>query len=475
MDVNSAEGVWWRPEASQHRVPGTLTSDEDGVQLVVYGPLRPSIPSNVGVVKIKGPEWVATPVVHGRTRDGADITLLDVGGLMSLPVPFAAEVRETHTVSIACIGGHFGEDAFIEARAEFDWLDAWLDPPSIVDDNMPGSRDETVVRVGRSELACAAIVGSTVRLITGVAGREGPSAIHLDRWSAVSIDLNEPQPWRTILDSWIRPFHDLLTISIGRPVRLTNLHLRPADAGPRAPLCDARFGMVQAQRKTSPSQQGLLNYSAPTLVTPRDAGVPLDELLTAWYELWEREREAIMHLLAPFHASFMYSQHKFGAAFQAVEALHQKPRFTGGEMDRRSHQERVAAIVRAAQAAGVEDDTVDWAERVLRSRNDKPLTHKIEDVVRSAGACGDAVLKAAPTFPSTVVGERAGVSHPGAERSLDAADRYWHGEVLTWIARTVLLAVAGVHDVDKRTVARAAFQHALEQLGPTAESVSGSG
>jgi hypothetical protein len=203
--------------------------------------------------------------------------------------------------------------------------------------------------------------------------------------------------------------------------------------------------------------------------------VPLDELLTAWYELWEREREAIMHLLAPFHASFMYSQHKFGAAFQAVEALHQKPRFTGGEMDRRSHQERVAAIVRAAQAAGVEDDTVDWAERVLRSRNDKPLTHKIEDVVRSAGACGDAVLKAAPTFPSTIVGERAGVSHPGAERSLDAADRYWHGEVLTWIARTVLLAVAGVHDVDKRTVARAAFQHALEQLGPTAESVSGSG
>jgi hypothetical protein len=49
--------------------------------------------------------------------------------------------------------------------------------------------------------------------------------------------------------------------------------------------------------------------------------------------------------------------------------------------------------------------------------------------------------------------------------SLDAADRYWHGEVLTWIARTVLLAAAGVNDVDRRTVARAAFQHAVEQLG----------
>jgi hypothetical protein len=350
-----------------------------------------------------------------------------------------------------------------------------LDPPSIVDDNVTGSRDETVVRVGRSDLARTEIVGGTLRLITGVAGREGPSAIHIDRRSAVCIDLTEPQPWQTILDSWIQPFHDLLTISIGRPVRLTELRLRPADAGPHAPLCDARFGVVQDQGKASPSQQALLNYSAPTLVTRRDAGVPLEELLTAWYELWVREREAIMHLLAPFHASFMYSQHKFGAAFQAVEALHHKPRFTGREMDRRSHQERVAAIVRAAQAADVEDDTVAWAERVLRSRNDQPLTQKIEDVVRSAGACGDAVLKAAPTFPSTVAGERAGVSHPGVGTSLDAADRYWHGEVLTWIARTVLLAAAGVNDVDRRTIARAAFQHGVEQLGPTAESVSGSG
>jgi len=118
---------------------------------------------------------------------------------------------------------------------------------------------------------------------------------------------------------------------------------------------------------------------------------------------------------------------------------------------------------------------VAWAQRVLRSRNDKPLPQKIEDVVRSAGACGDAVLKAAPTFPSTVAGERAGVSHPGAGRSLDAADRCWHGEVLTWTARTVLLAAAGVNDVDRRTVARAAFQHAVEQLGPTTGSVSGSG
>jgi ApeA N-terminal domain 1/Apea-like HEPN len=474
MDAYSAEGVWWRPEAPQHRVPGTLTSDEDGVELVVYGPLRPSIPSKGGVVKIEGSEWVATPAAHGRTRDGADITLLDVGGLMSLPVP-SAEVRETHTVSVACIGGHFSEDAFIQARAEFDWLDAWLDPPPIVDDNVTGSPDETVVRVARSELARAEIAGGTVRLITGVAGREGPSAIHLDRRSAVSIDLNEPQPWRTILDSWIRPFHDLLTISIGRPVRLTELRLRPADAAPRAPLSDARFGMVQAQRKATPSPQALLKYTAPTLVTRRNAGVPLEELLTAWYQLWVREREAIMHLLAPFHASFMYSQHKFGAAFQAVEALHHKPRFTGRELDGRSHQQRVAAIVRAARAAGVKDDTVAWAARVLRSRNDKPLTKKIEDVVRSAGACGDAVLKAAPTFPSTVAGERAGVSHPGVGRNLGAADRYWHGEVLTWIVRTVLLAAAGVNDVDRRTVARAAFQHAVEQLGPTVESVSGSG
>jgi hypothetical protein len=127
-----------------------------------------------------------------------------------------------------------------------------LDPPSIVDDNARGARDEAVIRLGHSELARTEIVGGTLRLITGVAGQDGPSAIHLDRRSAVSIDLNQPQPWQAILDSWIRPFHDLLTISIGRPVRLTELRLRPTDADPRAPLCDARFGVVQAQPKALP-------------------------------------------------------------------------------------------------------------------------------------------------------------------------------------------------------------------------------
>jgi hypothetical protein len=53
--------------------------------------------------------------------------------------------------------------------------------------------------------------------------------------------------------------------------------------------------------------QALLNYSAPTLVTGRDAEVPLEVLLTAWYEVWARAREATMHLLAAFPASFMYS------------------------------------------------------------------------------------------------------------------------------------------------------------------------
>ena len=85
------------------------------------------------------------------------------------------------------------------------------------------------------------------------------------------------------------------------------------------------------------------------------------------------------------------------------------------------------------------------------------------------------MLKAAPTFPNTVAGERAGVSHPGVGGRLDVADRYWHGGVLTWVTRTVPLAAAGVNDLDRRTVARAAFQYAVAQLGPTAESVSGSG
>jgi NAD(P)-dependent dehydrogenase (short-subunit alcohol dehydrogenase family) len=125
-------------------------------------------------------------------------------------------------------------------------------------------------------------------------------------------------------------------------------------------------------------------------------------------------------------------------------------------MDRRSHQERVAAVVRAAQAAGVEDDTVTWAERVLRSRNDKTLAQKIEDVVRSAGKW--AVTGLAENTRRMVTGDGIGVAliAPGRVETpfWDPGGGPPEGGLLTadQIADAIVWAISQPSGVDVNTV-----------------------
>lgn len=461
MEQFSTEGFWWLPDARAHRVPGTLTSDADGVHLALYGPLRPFAMSPGETYGVGGSEWTVTPVVHGRLRDMKDVTLVGVSG-DNLIGPFD-EVREVYRADLVLHGWHASADAFTEVWAEFDWLDAWLDPPSIVSDK--GDLDTSTLREAPVELASAQVEGDTVRFISGVRGKSGPSAVHLDRWSALAVKLVVPLDWKSIVERRIRPIHDLLTVALGRPVRLTKLHLRPVDTDRRTPLCEGRFDIMQAA-PASRTRQGLDNYAAPTLLKGNDSRLPLDQLLPAWFDLWERNRDTLVLLLAHFYAPFMYSDHKFATMFQALEALH-RSRFEGRELDRSAHAERVTAITEAAIKAGIDAEMVQWAEAVLKARNDKRLSTKIDELVRATGSLGATVLAAAPSFSTRVARTRTGVSHGGAPQHLDTAARHWHGEVLQWIARTLLLTDVGVDDVADRVVDRAGFRYTIDQIRET--------
>jgi hypothetical protein len=462
MQEFSVEGRWWLPETADRRVPGRLTCDADGPELLVDEPLRPFTTPSGGAVPIAWPEYTVIPVVHGRTRDGGNVTLLNAGGA-NLAGPFGGQ--EAYRADVALVGQHITTDTFGKAWAEFDWLDAWLDPPLVLTrlDNggvpAPG---------GRLELATAKAGDDTLKLVSGLAGTVQESSLHLDRWSALVAELAAPLGWRKIVEDRVRPFHDLLITALGRPMRLTGIRLRPTGPGTTLVACDAHFSVIQQPPATVPSARALRGQNTMTLLTGReltgpDATVPAGSLLEKWSALWERDRNALGLLLASYHAAFMYDDHKFASTFQAVEALH-RTRFPGQEKDNRAHDARVAAIITAATQAGVGEQTAGWAGRVLKSRNDKPLWLRIEDVVRSTGAAGNAVLNADPDFAKTVASARTGVSRGGAARNLDALDRYWYREVLQWIARVRVLTDAGVSDAANRAINRSSFQHALKQI-----------
>lgn len=460
MEELSADGDWWVPGTQAQRVSGSLTSDADSVQLVLYGPLHPFVMPANKAVRVGRPKRTVTPIVHGRLRDMRSVTLVGVSGYPTV-APFG-EVREVYRVGLVLFGWHASDDAFTEARAEFDWLDAWLDPPPIVNEGSGLDTNTLTVQKESVELAKAEIDGDTMRFVSGLRGTSSEAAIHLDRWSALAVTLATPLDWKNIIERRIRPIQDLLTVAIGRPVRLTKFLLRPVDTDQHVRLCDAQFNIIQAA-STSRSRHGIDNYSAPTLLKGNDPNVQLDQLLPAWFNLWQRDRDALVLLLAQFYAPFMYGDHTFATTFQAFEALH-KHRFNGRQLSKRAHDERVAAIKQAAIQAELDAEMVEWAAAVLQRRNDKRLADKVSELLQATGPVGATVLTAASSFSQTVTSGRTGVSHGGAPHRLNSEERHWHGEVLLWVARSLLLTDVGVHDVAGRAVNRTGFRHAVEQI-----------
>jgi hypothetical protein len=465
MEHFTVEGQWWLPDDPGHRVPGTLTFDADGLGLLLYAALHKFEIPEGQTVRAGAPEWEVEPVVHGRTRDGRDFTLLEVGGA-NLRGPFD-DVQEVYRPEMALGGCRTRSDLFAEAWCGFDYLEAWADPPSISDDGE--DRDAVHVRLDRLDLVCASVGDATIRLVAGVEGTSGGARVDLLRWTSFVATPRTPETAKALIDSYVRPLQDLLLFCVGRPVRLTSLRLLPTDlADPREGSAAAYFSAVQPAEVRTPTFADIENYTAPTILTLRRSPIPANELLSRWFDLWQSHREVLTLLLAPLYAPFMYGEHGYSSTFQSAEALHDLVLATR-DVSRTDHRRRVAAAVAALEAAELDSAIIDWATNVLRSRNDKPLGRKIEELVKATGSVGRAVLAADPDFGATAAAARTGVSHGGASKALDSVGRYWYGQVLRWVVRARLLMelLDDAEDAQRLVIQRTPFRRSLKEIAAT--------
>ncbi|MEU9426267.1 HEPN domain-containing protein [Streptomyces sp. NPDC048342] len=450
MEYFSVEGSWWVPERDTQAIPGTFTFDSGGLTLLLRGgSLEPSSAS-FG-------EPFAMPFIHGRTHDGQDVSLLNADGLA---LGAHGTVKEAdYRADLALLGCHASSDAFVQAETEFDYLDAWAAPPSIREDS--GRNDLITVRPGLTELASAAVDGDNIQLISRVFGRWSDASVHLERSCAFSVDCAQPKQLQEILNLRIRPLHDLLTFTLGRPVRMTRFRLKLGDAGgAAAKMCDAYFSALQPAK--SSGIRAVKGANAPTLLTAASAPMNLTSLLERWFILWDEEQEELALLLAPDYAPFMYSVHKFLCAFQCAESLAKSKKRCGSrDLDKSVYKARKRAVEEAV--AGLDNETVAWVNRRLEGNN-KLLKDLIEEFVRSTGAVGNAVFEAAPDFATTVARARGGISHGGSRAEAAApVDLHWLGEVLRWVIRARLLRELALTDIEHRVLEREPFRFALEQ------------
>jgi hypothetical protein len=469
----TAEGNWWHPDAPDRRIGGTLVAEGSRLRLVLHDALRRyKVPEAVdGVIhhEVGGPERVRIETLHGYTRDRRPVTLFGAVGT-AMYGPFET-VTEVYDVDIVLEGGHLDEDSFKEIIIEFDWLDAWLDPPSIIGDDLRAPTFEPVDRMPLS-LAEVDVEGARIAFRVNAVGEYGSSSIHFERVCSVRLDLVEASTWRNLLDEWARPVQDFLTVAIGQTVEITSLKLRAAVPDPRFPdPLTARFRTIQAptllqqQGHRSEKIKDLYSFSAPTIFTARMVEYQLQSILDNWFKAWPEITAVTSLLLAHMYAPFMYTSQRYGSIFQAVERLH-SILYPTPEKSAQDHQERVAAVIKAAKQAGLSPETATWAENVLITRNDKSLTQRTDEVISGAQAVGERIFAATADISKRASRARGGVAHPksGRGRRISSAEQYWLGDTLWWVTRSVLIHYCGLQDSFDRAAANFAFQQTLELL-----------
>jgi hypothetical protein len=468
VDYYAVDGTWWLPESPDHSVPGRLTFDADGLNLLAHGSLVATEAAPGLVLWDSDLQPETTPFIHGRLHDGTNVTLLEALGTNVLgPLVPTSPYR----VRVAVTNFHVTADQFTEAWCEFDCLTPWAELPALAE-HVPDS-ERYDLRVKDVTIGEASIGDSVVRLVGRVSYVVGGDRVDVKQ-EAEFIVTTTPTSVHNILHDWVRPLQDLVIFALGRPVRLSALYLHPAGVDEDEPPGKVSLKAVQPAPGPTPEWSTLMSYTAPTLLTFADSPLSFEVLLPAWFRLQAEVAEVLTLLHAPYYAPFMFSEHRYSSTFQSAEALADLRGHSGREMLRKEHTARVQAIVSAARNAGVETDTVEWAERVLQARNDKPLASQIRDLVLSTGLIGEAVLSASPDFGKVVTGARSGVSHPGAHRPLDAVARYWHAEVLSWIVRARILIDLGldIAEVEHRVLGRGGFQEALDNIRDVAEGTA---
>ncbi|MEU1050641.1 HEPN domain-containing protein [Streptomyces sp. NPDC005897] len=452
MDNFEVHGSWWLPGG----VPttGKLSFSEDGLVLTLYGALLDQEGPSEGPSGVS--EWGILPIIHGRDQKQRPITLIDSYGMIS---QWPDLQEQTFDANLAVVGEHLPHAEFSGIRSDFDHLADWVGAPSI--SRRQADPRGTFVDTKVTESVATTWRTASLAIRSGVVGSSNESHVSVNRWCAFSAEPDSPQAWSDLLEAYLRPFHDLLILSLGKSLRMVDVELRPAEGEKWHPVY---FRTLTPRNVPTPAS--ISASTAPTLLTAGLASLPLAQLLPSWFDLHEDLQPVLALLHAPFYAPFIYSAHRYASFFQSLEAYHKvkKNEFGSKDVPKGEHQERVAQVVAALEAAGLPDAHVQWARNVIRGRNDKPLKEQIIDVVSSTGVLGQRILEEVPDFPTVVSRARTGVSHGGADKGASVSRRHWCGEVLLWVMRVRLLEDLGIAESAARVLRNPRFQFALEQL-----------
>jgi ApeA N-terminal domain 1 len=378
MDPFTAQGTWWVPNDRRRRnATGTISySPQTGGTLEVFGK------------RLDDGTSYYLPVLYGDTERGP-VTLLDCTFEAASTHAASADSAQTFSCEMIITGTHLPRNAvFGEATVRVHYLDGWarigrMEPLGALREGHPHVGAGFYYRTAPGLRATLAD-GTIITLGTGQEGSLGDTAASLNIVHQFGISASEVRPLDWILDHYVRPLVDLLTLLVDQPSFLLSLEVakRPRRKNQIAGLYDyydvgLRSNIDPTAGQTVPRAMQLI----------RSDEFAFDERLPKWFELAEVLSGISGLVFGVRYTSEMSVQNRFLNATTAAEAL---ARATIPSKRARIDLRNQATRNWIAQYPEDEQNLV--RSRLNQYINDPSLTDRLNGLVDKAGTAFSSIV-----------------------------------------------------------------------------------
>jgi hypothetical protein len=391
-------GEWWKPEAADRRVPGSLDTKGDGpMRLELLGLLTDGHPDN------------RYAVVLGTTADGVAVTLEGLQQIgqstrssRTLDAPVETEV---FAPQIVYLGAHLPSDkdrTFRLAVIDFTDLIVWAGASGI-DETYGPEPMEVSVWVTRPPALRADLPFGRLSLQHGwrVTG-DGMRSRGIEKSVGFFVELDEPVPMTVWLSQVVNPLRHFLTFATDRPNEVAELTFKTF-----------RYDEVHGSDVHAEYRRGSVLASLPPaydfefLFDARALGSVFPSTMKAWLGLYHRLGPVLDLFFGPRYRPTTFIENHFLNAVGAAEGYH-RATVTNAILPPAEHRARVQAVVDASPSAHQA-----WLKQRLAYSNEPTLRDRFMDLHARSEPIVAGILGSAPAYADPVVRMRNALTHRG--------------------------------------------------------------
>ncbi|MYJ75740.1 MAG: hypothetical protein F4089_11840 [Gammaproteobacteria bacterium] len=445
-------GTWWLSSEygdddgpAELRMPGEFNpANTDAFTLTVAGSLLNDDDSSLEEVHY------SHPAIHGKTVDAKAISLLNVRRVQSRTtfsrsddLTGPAEERwlcNLHSEGIL----HIEPTSILQKVAlDFDVTTAWA---NAFRDNAHGDfsvvdSESQTFRAPEPWQRSTSIDGVTVSLMRGWTWSYDFST-SFQASQAASFELEGSISVNELRRRWIAPLQGLMSFISVRPARLGSItgyvqvDGEPDGVGVDIHLSEPKF---ITEYDEAPGPLDLLA----TRQQLEKAGLSVDELIKAWFDLYFSARLPLVYLLSA-DLPHIYSETRAHFACMALEAFHNQ------FMDTKRwppdfHAALVDKILNGLDGVDLAAEEIEWVKQRLRDGNNKGQIRKIREVFEYAASTSNAIQYVWPGFDQLVRSQRNKSAHPQESSGNDGSVSAWATKTgLQWILRHAYLRQLGI-------------------------------